>query len=79
MARYGIQATAKIDKLLELLKESKREHHHCGDCWYCCRLCRHPDHALADGEILRVPETCSCGASEWNAKSDAALREFRDD
>ena len=29
-----------LDKLLELLAESKREHDHCEDAWYCCRACR---------------------------------------
>ena len=45
-----------LDKLLALLAESKREHDHCDDCWYCrracCRACRHPDHGLYEGEHL---------------------------
>ena len=73
-----------LDKLLELLKESKREHYHCDDSWYCCRACRHPDHMLAEGEnigssvvggLTFEPGVCTCGASEWNAKVDAALQE----
>ena len=77
--------------LFELLKESKREHYHCDDCWYCCRACRHDDHQLVDGEHLgegcytwptashsyrHNPGVCTCGAAEWNAKVDAALRKF---
>ena len=80
-----------LDKLLELLKESKREHDHCDDTWYCCRACRHPDHMLADGEHLCTylserwdPSNdknikdgdCTCGASEWNAKVNDTLKEF---
>ena len=40
-----------LDKLLELLKESKREHTHCEDVWYCCRACRH-NHMLVEGEHI---------------------------
>ena len=54
MARGGINAMVKIDKLLKLLAESKREHEHCDDCWYCCRACRHPDHMLLDGDHLGI-------------------------
>ena len=80
-----------LDKLLELLKESKREHVHCDDCWYCCRACRHPDHMLNAGEHLGagfdmlsirkslIPGGCTCQAAEWNAKVDAALREYGED
>ena len=77
-----------LDELLELLKESKREHDHCDDCWYCCRACRNSDHGLCEGEHLGdgadtlsigtsfKPGDCTCGAAEWNAKIDAALREY---
>ena len=77
-----------LDKLLELLKESKREHDHCDDCWYCCRACRHPDHVLYEGDHLGegndtlsieksfIPGTCTCGAAEWNAKVDREIRTF---
>ena len=65
--------------LIALLTESKREHDHCEDVWYCCRACRHPDHGLVDGEVLRVPPDCTCGASEWNEKVDVALRECGND
>ena len=41
-----------LDKLLELLKESKRDHDHCDDSWYCCGACRHPDHMLVEGEHI---------------------------
>ena len=74
----------KTAKLLELLKESKREHHHCDDSWYCCRACRSSDHVLAEGEHLGAgyeslpfePGVCTCGAEEWNAKVNAAIHEF---
>ena len=42
----------ELDELLELLMESKREHTHCEDVWYCCRACRHPDHMLVEGEHI---------------------------
>ena len=65
--------------VLALLAESKREHDHCDDSWYCCGACRHPDHMLVDGEHVGLipvggePGACTCGAAEWNAKVDAAL------
>ena len=75
-----------LDKLLELLKESKREHYHCDDSWYCCGACRHQNHMLVEGEHVGMipigveigvkPGTCTCGAAEWNAKVDHAIRTF---
>ena len=53
-----------LDELLELLKESKREHDHCDDCWYCCRACRNSDHGLCEGEHLGDgADTLSIGTS----------------
>ena len=74
LRKTGVDLLADIHTLLALLKESKREHEHCDDSWYCCRACRHSDHGLVDGEVLRVPPDCTCGASEWNAKVDDVLK-----
>ena len=85
LRKTGVDLLADIHTLLALLAESKREHDHCDDSWYCCGACRHPDHMLVDGEHVVMipigvelgvePGTCTCGASEWNAKVDEATRE----
>ena len=79
---------ALLAGVLALLAESKRAHAHCDDCWYCCRACRHSDHALYEAEDLGEgfdtlsigesykPGDCTCGADEWNAKVDAMLRDY---
>ena len=84
LRKTGVDLLADIHTLLALLAESKREHEHCDDCWYCCRACRHSDHGLYEGEHLGEgddtlsigasfkPGDCTCGATEWNAKVDAA-------
>ena len=62
------------------LLESKREHLHCDDSWYCCGACRHSDHGLVDGESIGEGwhrdggGKCTCGASEWNSRVDAELK-----
>jgi hypothetical protein len=69
--------------MLDLLKQARREHYHCDDSWYCCGRCTHPDHSRDDedfpashesGSGNRVSGVCNCGADEFNAKIDAALR-----
>ena len=73
-----------LQRLMVLLPTLKREHSHGEDVWYCCRACRHPDHWLLEGEHigssltvdLFKPGVCTCGAAEWNAKADDALRWF---
>lgn len=73
-----------ITPLVALLRESRREHLHCDDSWYCCRACRSSDHMLVEGEHLghgydRQPHEdhgkglCTCGADAWNARVDAVL------
>ena len=52
----------------ELLKESRRGHYYCEDSWYSCPLA---EGGCADA---RQPKAkCNCGASEWNARVEAAL------
>jgi hypothetical protein len=74
----------RIAKLEALLRESKREHYHCDDSWYCCGKCRHPDHVLLDpedyldshgGEAARVGGVCNCGADAWNKRVDDLLND----
>lgn len=67
------RAPAKLAELVALLRESKREHHHCGDSWYCCPLCLHEDHGRR-GMRQDDNGTCNCGASAWNARVDEALK-----
>lgn len=62
------------EPLMQVLRESKREHQHCEDSFYCCRRCTSPDHFLLEGETLGGDLTeCTCGADAWNARVDAAL------
>ena len=66
-------------RLMALLRESKREHLHCDDSFYCCGACRSSDHGLAEGETVGVGwrrdggGACTCGAAEWNDRVDAEL------
>jgi len=72
------QYEQKIEQLTELLRESKRGHHHCDDSWYCCPKCDSPDHPGGPpslGAERTGKDECDCGADEWNAKVDAALGE----
>lgn len=77
------------EPLINLLREAKRQHYHCDDSWYCCGKCScncrwmsAPDHEHDEacypeshaGEAARLNGICNCGADEWNAKIDAALR-----
>lgn len=59
----------RIDLLEALLRESKREHLHCDDSYYCCNKCDSPDHYEPSPH-----EPCTCGADEWNKRVDEALR-----
>ena len=65
----------EIERLQSLLLESKREHEHCEDSWFCCGKCDALDH---DGEFPsshrnRESGVCNCSADAWNACVDAAL------
>ena len=72
----------RLQALEKMLLESKREHDHCGDSWYCCGACTHPEHdpwpgefvSSHDGEAARRSGVCNCGASAWNDKVDAMLK-----
>lgn len=76
------------EPLMNLLRESKREHYHCEDSWYCCGKCDHDCHYRGaedhehdedcypnthDGEGARTNGVCNCGADAWNARVDAVL------
>lgn len=66
-----IQANARLiaaaPDLLTALRESKRAHHYCEDCWYSCPKAE-------DGCCNRAEGTdCNCGADAWNAKVDALI------
>jgi hypothetical protein len=71
------QYEERISQLESLIHESKREHYHCDDSWYCCGQCVHADHFLDKGEVLGKhdcrPTECNCGADAWNARVDALL------
>lgn len=56
--------------LTALLEESRRKHYHCDDSYYCCKACAHPDHP---SKWIDPSEPCTCGASDWNSRLDAAL------
>lgn len=65
------------EPLVALLKESRREHHHCDDSWYCCGKCKSEDHCgitlTSHDAPKRRAGVCDCGADAWNARVDAAL------
>ena len=67
-----------VDDLRDLLRESKRQHYHCDDSWYCCPRCDCPDHPSGPpslGAERTGKDECDCGATKWSAKVDAALGE----
>lgn len=57
------------EPLLKLLAESRREHHR----GYNDEMCDYPPCPRSDGEPF-YDVKCTCGADEWNAKVDEALR-----
>lgn len=77
----GVPVREYVEGLRGLLIESKKNHFHCDDSWYCCGACRSVDHGLAEGEHLRSTRdrkgdgSCDCGASDWDARVDKALVE----
>lgn len=72
-----------IESLESALKQSKREHYHCDDSWYCCGKCQHGDHLLCigeyldshDGEAARVSGVCNCGTDLYNKTIDSILQD----
>lgn len=36
------------EPLMQLARDSRREHYHCDDSWFCCGKCTHPDHGLCN-------------------------------
>lgn len=79
----GLPLREYVESLKALLRESKREHTHCDDSWYCCGRCQHPDHILNENEFLdshtdegaRTSGVCNCAADAWNIRVDEALAE----
>lgn len=75
LKRHADQAEARAARLAEAagkaeeaLKEARRLHYYCEDTWYSCPLA---DEGCADDRQPR--DVCNCGASEVNARIDAAL------
>jgi len=63
-----------IEKCEALLRESKRDHYHCADSWYCCSKCVSEEHGpLTTWRDKYNQAVCTCGAEEWNAKVDEVL------
>lgn len=58
---------ARIVELEKALREARRSHYSCEDCWYSCPLSE--DGCCNESEGTE----CNCGASEHNAKIDTAL------
>jgi hypothetical protein len=66
-------------QLVSLLRESRQQHYHCSDSWFCCGACTCEDHGELDshgGEADRTGGVCNCGASAWNARVDEALKDM---
>jgi hypothetical protein len=62
------------EPLVKLLRESRREHYHCDDSYYCCGACDAEDHGpLGGGFANREGGVCNCGADEWNKRIEEAL------
>lgn len=60
------------EPLVALLRESKREHRHCDDSWYCCGKCTSLDHMMCPGgENHEHDAACYLGAH-----AGEAAREF---
>lgn len=70
--------TTKLLLLIDLLQESKMHHRHCDDSWYCCGACVHLDHGplydIDQEPDQRKAGVCNCGADQWNARIEEALR-----
>lgn len=74
------------EPILKLLAESRREHHHqeLDEIFGCCPRCDCKSWAAVAraqdaGELDAEPKPnsdgpCTCGADEWNARVDEALR-----
>jgi hypothetical protein len=77
--------TTHAEPLVALLRESKQEHLHVDDAFYCCPKCTCINTRYEkDGntEIVEVrapngPGLCTCGADAYNAKVDAVLGEVK--
>jgi len=65
---FADEADAALIEVGALLKESKRSHLDCPDCWYSC--------AILTCNDSRKSEICDCGADKWNAKVDELLQKY---
>lgn len=54
--------------LVLLARDSRRQHYHCDDSYYCCPRCTSDDHGYPSSD-----KPCDCGADEWNSRVDAVL------
>ena len=53
-----------VEPMVEVLRDAYRPHVHCLDPHYCCEACPCWE---------QPPEACTCGATTWNARVEAAL------
>lgn len=67
---YARIAANAYPKLVAALKESRRAHDQCEDCWYSCP--KSPEGCCNE----LAGDDCTCGADEYNAGVDALLREL---
>lgn len=80
----GMAVTIRhAEPLLALLRESKRQHYHSINSYYCCPKCNNKEEhpGLEEGETVgsvsgtaHDTEECVCGVDAWNARVDALLR-----
>jgi len=76
------------EPLMQVLRDSRREHYHCEDVYYCCPLCTcacdndEEDHEHDDSCTIfhiygdrdgRRENKCNCGADKHNARLDKVL------
>lgn len=66
--KRGESARPEGGEIVAFLKEAKRGHYYCEDCWYSCP--KAPEGCCDDQKPKNV---CDCGADEWNAKVDAMI------
>lgn len=83
--RFAAIIATFAEPLMTLLRDSKREHHHCEDSWYCCGKCscscmhlgddshEHDEDCWPSTHSERTSGVCNCGADAWNTRVEAVL------
>jgi hypothetical protein len=66
------RSLAKLASALEFLRECRRSHHNSPSLYASCPI------ELGEADTLRLHREyiCTCGATEFNARLDALLREI---